>query len=123
SAAMYRMAAYISRVFINPPQMPKVRVELGQKLVLVTRRAAEQAGSLAHRVGRELRFCRQVSGLVVNHISPSFALLVGWILFPGVIEEMMDNEVQRSRISQSENIKELSAEIEALRARNYTLEP
>lgn len=123
SAAMYRMAAYISRVFINPPQMPKVRVELGQKLVLVTRRAAEQAGSLAHRVWRELHFCRQVSGLVVNHISPSFALFVGWILFPGVIEEMMDNEVQRSRISQSENIKQLSAEIEALRARTYTLDP
>lgn len=117
------LSRYISRVFVDPPTPIKVRVEIGQKLVLITRKAAEQAGSLSHRVWRELNFYRRVSELVMNYICPSFSLFVGLIIIPGITDKMVDNGVQKARIAQSESIRQLSAEIEQLRSRTYKLDP
>lgn len=84
---------------INPMQKNK----LGQKFYPLNLLEVQNPFNIAFRPWKELLISRKASNMVVNHVTPGFAISGSWMLISNSSERLFDNPDQAQKIINSSN--------------------
>jgi hypothetical protein len=96
---------------------PLITVQCGQKLVPMFNREAMQSSDYNLAAWRELAVTRLVGDLVINYVSPAFAIFNQWTYVEGADAALFENAAMKERYTRGHAVEEATRSLREARRR------